>query len=288
MVFGEVLFDDFGDKRVLGGAPFNVAWHLQGFGLSPCLISRVGRDAFGEEVLSSMEEWGMDTRGIQIDDNYPTGTVNVEIEAGEPNFHILAEQAYDFIEADAALKVYSEIAPTLLYHGTLVARNGVSAGTLQKLRDKAPAVFMDINLRPPWWQADSVIQLLEKIRWVKVNEQELATVAKLVKLPADAADKVRRCFENEILIVTCGDKGASFYDGEQNFTGKAPSVEDVADTVGAGDAFSAVTIMGLWHGWDQQVILERALHFAAEICRVQGATVSDPAFYRQYEKEWAK
>ena len=289
MVFGEVLFDRFGeDTKVLGGAPFNVAWHLQGFGLSPCMVSRIGRDALGEEALAAMEQWGMDTRGIQIDDDFPTGIVDVAINAGEPQYNILSQQAYDFIEPEAALNVLHQIRPTMLYHGTLAARGAVSAQTLCHLRNNVSSVFFDINLRSPWWQAEIVNDLLKETRWVKVNEAELAIVAKLLELPAAVADKVRMCFDNETLFVTQGEKGAAFYDGVHSLKGDAPTVNNVVDTVGAGDAFSAITMLGLWHGWPQQMILERALLFAAEVCRVQGATINDPAFYRHYEREWIK
>ena len=93
-VFGEVLFDRFEDgSSVLGGAPFNVVWHLQGFGLEPLLISRVGNDRLGEQVIAAMESWGMDTRGIQFDKDHPTGTVNVTLNNGQPTFDIVPERA---------------------------------------------------------------------------------------------------------------------------------------------------------------------------------------------------
>ena len=102
-IFGEVLFDHFPDgTRVLGGAPFNVAWHLQAFGQSPHFISRVGNDSAGEAIRNAMHEWGMDTRGLQTDPARPTGRVEVSFVDGEPTYDIVHPCAYDAIEADAA------------------------------------------------------------------------------------------------------------------------------------------------------------------------------------------
>jgi len=101
LVFGEVLYDSFPDGSVvLGGAPFNVAWHLRGFGLNPLFISRVGDDELGERIIAAMSEWGMDTRGVQRDPGHPTGRVVVSIRNNEPSFEIVPEQAYDFIAGE--------------------------------------------------------------------------------------------------------------------------------------------------------------------------------------------
>lgn len=103
LIFGEVLFDRFPDGSVvLGGAPFNVAWHLQAFGLAPLVISRVGRDALGGAVVAAMTGWGMDRRGVQFDATHPTGTVEVAFQAGEPHYAIVDRVAYDIIAAGDA------------------------------------------------------------------------------------------------------------------------------------------------------------------------------------------
>ncbi|RMD52324.1 MAG: carbohydrate kinase, partial [Nitrospirae bacterium] len=118
VIFGEVLFDVFPDgTSVLGGAPFNVAWHLEGFGFHPLFISRVGRDREGEKVVSAMEAWHMDTSGLQFDPKHPTGIVKVSIKDGHPEFSILPERAYDYIEPKNALKVIDLIHPSIVYYG---------------------------------------------------------------------------------------------------------------------------------------------------------------------------
>ena len=125
VIFGEVLFDRFPDgSRILGGAPFNVAWHCQAFGLSPLLISRVGNDPLGREVRSAMIAWGMDTSGLQLDSTHATGVVDVDIHDGEPSYNIVEDSAWDFIDNQATPAIDNQ---GILYHGSLATRNPVSA-----------------------------------------------------------------------------------------------------------------------------------------------------------------
>lgn len=131
VVFGEVLFDNFpNDQQVLGGAPFNVAWHLQALGDAPVLVSRIGRDLSGDRVIQAMAEWGMTTSALQVDPARPTGQVEVQFNADEPNYDIVVNTAYDFIEAGNLPTLSSS---TLLYHGTLALRNEVSRRALEHM-----------------------------------------------------------------------------------------------------------------------------------------------------------
>jgi len=151
IIYGEVLFDCFPDgTSVLGGAPFNVAWHLQGFGLNPLMISSVGDDEIGHTVLRTMEQWNMDTSGMQISESFPTGQVKIEINEGEPSYDILAHQAYDNISFNNITSDFNNEHYALIYHGSLIRREVASKTTLQQLIEqfKLP-VFVDINLRPP-------------------------------------------------------------------------------------------------------------------------------------------
>jgi len=159
IIYGEVLFDCFPDgNQVLGGAPFNVAWHCQAFGLSPLFISRVGNDKLGEQILSAMQDWGMNHTGIQFDNKYATGIVDIQFKHGEPSYTIVENSAWDFIE-------YSAI-PTLqpsayLYHGSLALRNTESQNTLNLIKSHAEhPLFIDINLREPWWHINLIHQLI--------------------------------------------------------------------------------------------------------------------------------
>jgi fructokinase len=291
VIVGEVLFDCFPDgTAVLGGAPFNVAWHLQGFGLAPLMISRVGNDEHGKMVLENMREWGMDTHGVQIDDQHPTGQVTISLEAGQPSYDIRAEQAYDFIDAERVIEILGNRDYSLLYHGSLLTRTPRSRSMLDRILEATILpTFVDINLRAPWWKNDDVRQSLSQASWVKLNEDELLTIMEvdsdsttgLFEYARDMLDQ----FDLQLLIVTQGDQGA-FCVSRTDMISGAPVEASVVDTVGAGDAFAAVSILGLTHDWSLATILERALEFAAVICERRGATTMDQALYDQYIREW--
>ena len=165
VIFGEVLFDCFPDgNSVLGGAPFNVAWHLQAFGLAPLVVSSIGDDDLGEKVLSAMKSWNMNTAGMQSDSVHPTGSVDIEFHNGEPQYTIVEQRAYDHI--DAAL-LPSLPANSLLYHGSLALRNQVSREALTTLKAQHDStIFMDVNLRDPWWDKQFVLELANDADWV--------------------------------------------------------------------------------------------------------------------------
>ena len=293
LVYGEVLFDRFAEEgAVLGGAPFNVAWHLQGFGLKPLFISRIGEDELGGTVLREMRSWGMDTGGIQRDSRHPTGVVQVNLEEGEPRFEILPRQAYDFIQAPAALEYVDGEGLSLMYQGTLAARHPESRAALKDLtaRLKLP-IFMDVNLRPPWWDKNRVDGCLQAARWVKMNEDELALLTGLgTTTGAEDAEKAAAAFlktkKLAMLVVTLGSRGAFLLQGDRKFRQPAAPVSQVVDSVGAGDAFSAVCILGLTLGWDPGLTLGRSLEFASRIVEQRGATGRDPGLYENFLERW--
>jgi sucrose-phosphate synthase len=295
VIFGEVLFDHFPDgSRVLGGAPFNVAWHLRGFNSNPLVISAVGDDAEGREVLERMTSWDLMTHGVQSDPTHPTGRVTATVVDGENHFEIAPGQAWDCIQAGPALRTASEEPAGLLYHGTLALRSGQSWSTLQRLREETQAPsFIDINLRAPWWTKDKVEWCLSTADWLKLNEAELAM---LTSAPIESFEKCRdaalglaRDHDIEGVIVTRGARGAlSIVGGKQVFESAAAPVKSLVDTVGAGDAFSAVVCLGLLQEWDHQTTLDRAAAFAADLCGIRGATTTDFGLYERHLGEWAK
>ena len=286
IVFGEVLFDHFPDgTRILGGAPFNVAWHLKGLGADPLFVSAVGEDPEGQVVRRSMRDWGMDLAGLQTDPVHPTGAVRVNLEDGQPRFDIVDQQAYDHIDPETAVAALAGVEPALLYHGTLALRHRASRATFQALAERIPARFVDVNLRPPWWSRERVELAMEGARWAKLNDEELATLEPAEDLER-AADAFRRRYRLELLIVTLGERGAWLLDEAGRHAGTPPENVTVVDTVGAGDAFSAVALLGLMHGWPVETLLERALAFAAAVCTLRGATTADPGFYRPFRERW--
>ena len=182
IIFGEVLFDCFPDgQTVLGGAPFNVAWHLQGFDCAPLMISSVGNDARGDQVRATMQTWGMDVSGVQVSEKYPTGQVAVHLQDGQPSYDIVTDQAYDHITEQAALAAMGNQQSSLFYHGSLALRDEESRATVDALLAPSngkttPPIFLDLNLRDPWWEMPLVKKCLQRATWVKLNDEELCEV----------------------------------------------------------------------------------------------------------------
>lgn len=293
VIFGEVLFDDFPDGAVLGGAPFNVAWHLQAFGLHPVMISRTGNDAQRDQIIDSMQRWGMDTLGIQSDPLHPTGRVSVHEDEHGHHFEILPEQAYDYIHPTIARMVELSVHPRLLYYGTLAQRNTTSRRALAALlRSASVPRLLDLNLRAPWYDTRLINRSLESADIVKLSDEELAVLARNLRLRGDDpiahADAVVKRFQLERILVTCGGEGAWLLD-KQGMLAREPAQvleTGLVDTVGAGDAFSAVYITGMLLDWPIYITMHRASTFASAICGVRGATPQDPRFYERFRKEW--
>lgn len=279
-IFGEVLFDCFASgEQVLGGAPFNVAWHLQAMGHQPEFISSVGNDALGRQILEAMQQWGMTVSRVLHDDEHETGRVDVTLVDKEPHYDIKQNCAYDFIDKAAITDIVEE---GLLYHGTLALRNEVSRQTLHQLTaQKTLSVFMDINLRAPWWDKQTTCALLERARWVKLNQDELK------QLGYNSADiqqdmtRMQTNFQLDQLIVTCGEKGAIVRTNDGNFYQQTPQQnQQVVDTVGAGDAFTAMYLHGLRSGWRIPDMLEKATQFASRVVGLRGAISKQTDLYQ--------
>ena len=286
VIFGEVLFDCFPDGRqVLGGAPFNVAWHCQAFGLNPFFISRIGNDMLGDKIKVAMQEWGMDTGGVQVDEEHPTGKVEVSITNGEPSYDIVPDSAWDFIDREQLPELNNIL---LLYHGTLVLRNNVSQLALESIKsEKDFPVFVDINLRPPWWELTMVREVIKKCDWLKLNEDELEKINPAQGSLGKVMNILQAQYMLDLLLVTQGEKGATVLTADSGFLNVAPVVESrVADTVGAGDAFSSIILVGHCYDWPLHLILERAQEFASAIVGIQGATINDASFYQPFIDEW--
>lgn len=288
-IFGEVLFDHFADgKRVLGGAPFNVAWHLQAFGEAPHFISRVGNDAEGDEIHAAMRDWGMDLRGLQTDPERTTGRVAVSFENGEPAYDIVEGCAYDAIDAAAVAASMADAPVQLLYHGSLALRNELSrAALLQLVAAKPRSLFVDVNLRSPWWRRETIMEMLQLASWAKLNDDELALLGRNAQDRMLEPAEFLREFDLQGLLVTRGATGAELHTAGGEFLRVSPDRNVVkVDTVGAGDAFSAVMILGLVRKWPLPLTLQRAQEFASKIVGQRGATVSDPDFYRSIVENW--
>ncbi len=280
MVFGEVLYDCFPDGSVvLGGAPFNVAWHLQALGDQPQFISRIGHDTLGDGIAQAMVEWGMDLQSLQRDVEHETGKVDITLVDGDPEYRIKPDCAYDFIDWES-LSLPDQ--STVLYHGSLALRNPVSRSALDYLASaKNISIFLDVNLRSPWWHAEEVSAWLQRSRWAKLNEHELQQLGERSgNLHQDMA-VFQQHYGLELLVVTQGEKGALVRESSGKIVSVIPDkTEKVVDTVGAGDAFTAVFLHGLLHQWPHQQTLNQAQQFASQIVARRGAIPKERDLYQ--------
>jgi len=288
VIFGEVLFDHFpGGVRVLGGAPFNVAWHLQAFGQAPLLVSRVGSDKPGHEARTAMEHWGMDTQSLQTDAKLPTGRVEVRFENEEPRFEIVHPSAFDAISPPDR-SAGSALPTGVLYHGTLALRDRASRDGLAALLKNGPGlVFVDVNLRTPWWNRRQVLELVRSAHWVKLNTSELRQLGYITNGGEGQAARFLAEHELQGLVLTDGENGAQILTASgDHFSVKPEAGITLVDSVGAGDALTSVILHGLLEQWPLDTALQRAQAFASAICGQRGATVADRNFYRRFTRRW--
>ena len=275
---GEVLWDIFPGYRRLGGAPFNFAYRVNGLGDQG-------------EIMKKIQDEGFDLSDIQIDDTHPTGTVNVKLDSkGVPLFTITENVAYDhiyFSDTDSLLK---QNTPGIIYFGTLAQRTTDGFNAIQSIlsrRKKGSLALCDINLRPRCHTDKTVIASLEQADILKLNEDEWAEIKKIMGHRGTDDSFARSLFENfslEIIALTRGGAGAELITPLGSWVKDAPSVNAIADTVGAGDAFAAVLALGVLHSWQQEKILDMALLFASRICGIKGAIPADRDIYDDMKK----
>jgi len=232
-----------------------------------------------------MAEWGMDSSGLQTDPVYPTGQVNIEVVNGEPCYAIPPDQAYDFIGI-AELADLEQAA--LIYHGSLALRQTVSCAALDAILSRVNSpVFFDVNLRSPWWREADIRQRLGRSDWAKLNHEELTRLSLPGQPLETVAGEFIETYTLQGLLLTRGEAGAEALtaEGGRYRVRPAPAGE-IIDTVGAGDAFTAVFLLGQLRGWDLAQTLLRAQAFASAIVGVRGATVADRAFYQRFIDDW--
>ena len=291
IAFGETLVDQFSDRNVLGGAPFNVACHLRALGANPVLVTRAGKDALGDQLQQAMAERGLDMQGVQRDPGRPTGRVKVtETESGH-DFDILSDQAYDHIHPSLARMVGLSSHPQIIYFGTLSQRSDSRRALHALLGAVDACAFLDVNLRDPWVDPDTLRWSLQRAHVVKLNEDELIRISDLLALdgstPRARAGVLVSGFALERVVVTRGADGAWTLDN----AGRMESVDGqplshLVDTVGAGDGFAAIFILGMLRGWSLAMCLARADAFARALCQIRGAVPDTLDFYRPFIRGW--
>lgn len=280
LVYGEVLYDCFPDGRqILGGAPFNVAYGLNGFGHQPYFMSAVGDDAEGKAIRLKMSDWGMLTEGLQLDSAHPTGKVKVTFNGDEPQYEICEDRAWDHIQDVSIPDV------EMIYHGSLVLRDATSRSTFESLVNRTDAKrFFDVNLRAPYYSRELLERWVQGADWVKLNIDELAYLAGVEAIDFKSAegkvDILRERYDVANVLLTAGGEGA-LIKGVYGYgrIHPAPTPEVFVDTVGAGDSFTAVTIGGILANQPTEQIVREAAHFASRVCGLHGATAEDKSFY---------
>lgn len=270
LCFGEIVWDSLPEGIFLGGAPLNVAFHLNRMGNAALPVSRVGRDYLGEETRRRLESFDVTTSLIQTDPELRTGTVQVVLDSGgDARYEIVEPAAWDRIGWTPGLAAAS--GARALVYGSLATRSPGNAEVLEKLIHAIPFRLCDVNLRPPYDDPDNARSWASRADVVKLNEEELERLA-----PANSGGlhgQARALADQlgaETLVVTRGGAGALVLRGGEFLDSPAPEVE-VRDTVGAGDAFTAAFLDALLRGLPAETALQRALRLGALVAGRRGA-----------------
>lgn len=274
---GEALWDVLPEGKKIGGAPANFAYHVSQFGLSSCVVSAVGADALGKEIIENFTSKGLNQLIAEVP--YPTGTVQVEIDqAGVPQYEIKENVAWDNIPYTAHLEALAEKTKAVCF-GSLAQRNVISRSTINRFLDAMPdddnnLVVFDVNLRQGFYNKEILCNSMKRCNILKINDEELVTVSRMFGYPGiDLQDKcwiLLGKYNLKMLILTCGINGSYvFTPGNVSFQ-PTPKVE-VADTVGAGDSFTAAFIASILKGKSVQEAHSLAVQTSAYVCTKKGA-----------------
>jgi fructokinase len=289
LVIGEILFDEFPNYKRLGGAPFNFAYHLKNFGFDVRFISRIGIDDAGKEILHRLELSGFDLDDIQIDQVHTTGRVNVELDNnGIPQFDIISDVAYDYIEFKPDYHSDLIREARLIYFGSLVQRSKtgyenlqtfISAGVSETLN------FYDINLRIGGYNNVIIEKSLFKTDILKLNMEELGQLKQVLSIKKDNDALIQYLMEEYALTalsLTKGESGSELFTKQGRFSSNSIKAINVVDSVGAGDAYAGMLAAGILKNWPPQDIVERASLFASRICEIKGAIPASAFFYEPF------
>lgn len=274
---GEALWDVLPEGKKIGGAPANFAYHVSQFGLPSCVVSAVGDDALGKEIVENSTSKGLNQLIAEVP--YPTGTVQVEIDqAGVPQYEIKENVAWDNIPYTAHLESLAGRTKAVCF-GSLAQRNVVSRNTINRFLDAMPQqegslVVFDVNLRQGFYNKEILCNSMKRCNILKINDEELVTVSRMFGYPGiDLQDKcwiLLGKYNLKMLILTCGINGSYvFTPGNVSFQ-PTPKVE-VADTVGAGDSFTAAFIASILKGKSVTEAHSLAVQTSAYVCTKKGA-----------------
>ncbi len=279
---GELLWDMLPGGRRPGGAPANFAYHAGALGASAMVVSAVGADAAGADLRAAIRAMGLDDTGVSEDPLHPTGAVTVALDdAGRPVYTIAADRAWDYWRLTPALSKAAGALDAVCF-GTLGQRHPAARAAIRGFVKSVPPgclrVF-DVNLRGRFFSREVLHASLQMANVLKISDEELPAAARLLEMPADAAGLARVLFARyplDLLVMTRGARGSLLADRGRRDEHPGLAVK-VADTVGAGDAFTAAVVMGLLAGLPLPEINCRANRLAAYVCSRQGATPPHPS-----------
>lgn len=276
---GEILWDMFPSGKVIGGAPANFAYHAQELGESSIVVSCVGNDELGREIISSLEKKDMPTEFLYIDKSHPTGVVSARInKEGKPSYLIQEEVAWDYIPTSTLIRELAFKSVAVCF-GTAAQRSQLSRKTIQTfvgLMEQDSIRVFDINLRQNFYSQDVIETSLSLANVLKLNVNELSVVKKLLRLNGDEKkilNDLSKKYSLNLIALTRGREGSIlFTEGKtSNHQGHKINVED---TVGAGDAFVAGLVTGMLRGYELDDLNNKANRVASYICSKHGATPS--------------
>lgn len=286
---GEVLWDLLPSGPKLGGAPANFAYHAHALGASASVVTRVGKDEYGQEIRRRFEQQEIADGTVQVDDEVPTGTVAVTLSAnGIPNYTIHENVAWDRLSVTPAALSAVRKADAVCF-GSLAQRSEPSRTSIQQLVAAAPAEALrvfDINLRQKYYSREVIDQSLRLANVLKLNDGELPVVAELFHLagsPQSQIELLAQKFNLQLIALTRGPGGSLLF--QNGHWSDCPSVPTkIVDTVGAGDAFTAALVMGLLGKMELDQINYLADEVARHVCSCAGAT---PPLPREFSKKFA-
>jgi fructokinase len=280
LAIGEVLWDLLPTGRQLGGAPANFAYHCRGLGADARIVTRIGADALGEEVLERFRQLELPTDTVTVDRTAPTGTVSVELgPAGQPRFNIAENVAWD-LTADATANNAAAGADAVCF-GSLAQRSEQGRRAIRSLIAASPShalLVLDVNLRPPFVDHEVIENSLALADLLKLNDDELPILAGMFGVSGgirDPIEELARRFHLSCVALTRGRRGSILF-SDGTWSDHPGLVVDVCDTVGAGDAFTAALTVGLLAGWQLDEINQRANEVAAFVCTRPGGTPALP------------
>jgi fructokinase len=288
---GELLWDLLPEGKELGGAPANFAYHAQSLGAAASVVSCVGEDDPGGEILDRLGEQGLDLRYVAVTSEHPTGTVSVELDGkGKPKFTIHQNVAWDYIPSSSEQIRLAGRADAVCF-GSLAQRSPVSRRTIRLfLEGTRPDVCLrvfDINLRQSYYSRDLIRESLTLCNVLKLNDEEITVVSELLSLKGSESERVGQIVKEyslRVVAVTKGERGSSVYtpDGKTEHPGFPP--ERIVDTVGAGDSYTASMVMGLLRGESLGTICENANRLASYVCSQKGAMPPIPDALRPLKR----